>query len=65
MFCAVWSCVRIVEFLPRLGKRQKRVQGGEGRWSLCSRTVMFPLVSSQAVMLEWIGLDMPEDLTSL
>lgn len=26
---------------------------------------MFPLVSSGALMLEWIGLDMPKDSTSL
>lgn len=65
MFCAVWSCVRTIEFLPSLGKKQQQIQGGEGCWSLGSRTVMFPLVSSQALTLEWIGLDMPEDLTSL
>lgn len=47
------------------GKRRKRVQGGQRLWCLCSRAVMFPLVSSRVLMLEWIGLDMPKDSTSL
>jgi len=58
-----------VSILPKLGKRSREFASKDPAWSIWLRVdlraVMFPLVSFQALMVEWIGLDMPGDLTSL
>lgn len=61
-FSTVLTCVRLIEFLN--GRNSESEE--ERDPGLCSlrvdlRAVMFPLAYSQALMVEWIGSDLPED----